>query len=111
MKNSRAKGKRGELEFARVLQNAGYHARRGQQFKGGAGSPDVICDELSGYHFEVKRTQAGNPYKWLAQAINDAGPGKTPIVAHRRNGDKWIAVLAMDDLLELIGLAANTDGG
>lgn len=99
--NSRSKGKRGELEFAAVLCAAGLTARRGQQFSGGSDSPDVVCSELSHVHFEVKRTQAGNPYVWIAQAIDDCG-AKTPIVAHRRNGKDWIAILRMDDLLKLL---------
>lgn len=101
--NSNAKGKVGEREFAEILRNAGFiDARRGQQFAGGSDSPDVVCEMLSHVHFEVKRTQAGNPYVWMAQAIEDAG-GKVPIVAHRRNRQDWIAILRMDDLLQLLG--------
>lgn len=99
--NSRDKGKRGELELAAFLRDRGYTARRGQQFKGGAGSPDIICEELAGFHFECKRVEAGNLYHWLAQAIRDAGAG-VPVVAHRRNGEDWVAVLRLDDLLTLI---------
>ena len=40
--NSRTKGKRGELELAKALRLYGYDARRGQQYHGGADSPDVI---------------------------------------------------------------------
>lgn len=102
MVNSRQKGKRGELEFAEVLRNAGFlDARRGQQFAGSPDSPDVVCKALPRVHFEVKRTQAGNPYVWLAQAIEDAGD-KTPIIAHRRNGKDWIAVMSMTDLLIML---------
>lgn len=34
--NSRNKGKRGEREFAALLREHGFDARRGQQFAGGA---------------------------------------------------------------------------
>lgn len=44
--NSRAKGKRGELQLAHKLTELGYPAERGQQRKGGEDSPDVICDRL-----------------------------------------------------------------
>lgn len=98
--NSRQKGAQGEREFAAVLKEHGIEARRGQQFSGGKDSPDVITN-LTGVHFEVKRVQAGNPYNWLAQAQRD-GVGKIPIVAHRKNGKDWIAVLPMDQLLELL---------
>ena len=63
---SRTKGKVGEREFVQVLKAAGIGARRGQQFSGLGDSPDVVTD-LPHVHFECKRVEAGNPYKWLAQ--------------------------------------------
>jgi Holliday junction resolvase len=45
--NSRAKGKRGELEIAKVLRENGYDAHRGQQYKGGADSPiKIVVKEI-----------------------------------------------------------------
>lgn len=99
-KNSRAKGKRGELELAEFLRERGYGARRGQQFSGGADSPDVVCPDLAGIHLEVKRVEAGNLYSWLAQAERDAGT-KVPLVVHRRNGKEWVAIMRLEDLLKL----------
>lgn len=108
MTNSCNKGKNGEREFAAKLREWGFtSARRGQQHAGGNDSPDVRCEELSDIHFEVKRVQAGNPYGWLAQAKRDAGENKIPVVAHRRNRQDWIAVLSMDDLLNLLHLRGN----
>lgn len=101
MINSRNKGKVGELELAAFLRERGHEARRGQQFKGGAGSPDVVCDTLPGVHLECKRVEAGNLYNWLEQAISDAG-GKIPVVAHRRNRKDWVAILPLADLLKLM---------
>lgn len=100
--NSRQKGARGEREFAEVLSLAGFPARRGQQFSGGKDSPDVVCDTLGYLHFEVKRTQSGNPYKWMEQASRDAGEVKIPVVAHRRDGQEWLAILTFRDFLRLI---------
>jgi Holliday junction resolvase len=100
--NSRAKGKAGELELAAFLRDRGLVARRGQQFKGGSDSPDVVCDDLAHMHIECKRVEAGNPYKWLAQARRDAA-GKLPVVAHRRSRHEWLAILSLNDLLELLG--------
>lgn len=99
--NSRQKGAQGEREFAAVLKDKGLEARRGQQFSGSKDSPDVVCSSLTGVHFEVKRVQAGNPYKWLAQAVRDAGIS-LPVVAHRKNNQPWIAILPMDALLDLL---------
>ena len=98
--NSRAKGKRGELELAQFLRDHGFEAHRGQQFHGGKDSPDVVTN-LPGVHLECKRVEQGNLYDWLAQAKRDAG-SKCPVVAHRRNGREWVAILTLQDLLNLM---------
>lgn len=104
--NSRQKGKRGELEFVHYLKARGIEARRGQQFAGGNDSPDVIAGgPLKDTHIEVKRREAGNPYIWLDQAERDAGESKFPLVAHKRNGKDWIAILDMDHFLQIMVLA------
>jgi Holliday junction resolvase len=103
--NSREKGKRGEREFAEYLRERGFDARRGQQFSGGADSPDVVTN-IPGIHFEVKRRESGSLYEWLSQAIKDAGFGKTPIVAHRKNQKEWVAILPMANLLALLSLSS-----
>lgn len=103
--NSRAKGKVGELEFAALLRKHGFDGRRGQQFAGGADSPDVVSEDLDCYHFEVKRVQKGSLYDWLDQASKDASKStgfKVPVVAHRKNNKKWVAILDMDDFLCMV---------
>ena len=99
--NSRAKGCRGEREWRDQLREMGFDARRGQQFSGGTESPDVICHALPEIHFEVKRVEAGNPYNWRDQAKADAGK-KIPVVAHKRNGRGWLAILDASDFLEIL---------
>jgi len=99
--NSRAKGCRGEREWRDQLREAGFEARRGQQFSGGNESPDVVCPDLPTIHWEVKRVEAGNPYNWYDQAFTDAA-GKIPVVAHKRNGRKWLVILSADDFLNII---------
>lgn len=104
--NSRNKGKRGELEFVHFLKARGIEARRGQQFAGGGDSPDVMAGNCFEHvHIEVKRCESGNPYNWLAQAIHDAAEGKVPLVAHKRNGKGWIAIVDMDHFIQLLELA------
>lgn len=100
--NSRRKGARGEIELAKVLTELGHPAHRGQQFRGGAESPDVVCSSLGAWHIEVKRTatcQMFSPAElegWMAQARADAG-GKAPLVMHRWNGarDWWVLVMPL----------------
>ena len=100
--NSRAKGCRGERQWRDKLREFGFlRARRGQQFSGGCDSPDVVCEDLPGIHMEVKNVQAGNPYKWMAQAIRDAG-AKIPVVAHKRNNCEWLVITRADDFLKLL---------
>lgn len=101
MTNSRSKGKRGELEFAKLLRDAGLVAYRGQQFAGGTDSPDVVCESLPHVHFEVKRVQQLNLLAAMQQAIRDAGH-KLPVVAHRRNMQPWLVTLQVHDFLELV---------
>ncbi|MDV6376444.1 hypothetical protein [Deinococcus arenicola] len=99
MTNSRAKGKRGELEFAKALTALGHPATRGVQFRGGEESPDVRCPSLPGAHWEVKfyaTCQMFSPAMlttWRTQAEADAGAG-LPLIAHRWNGSRawWVAV-------------------
>lgn len=99
--NSNAKGKRGELEACVELRRHGYDARRGQQFSGGDDSPDVV-HTIPGVHLEVKRVEAGNLYTWLAQAIEDAGANKVPVVMHKRNRKEWVAIMRFDDMMNLL---------
>ena len=100
--NSRDKGKRGELELAHWLTERGFPAHRGQQFSGGADSPDVVSAALP-FHIECKRVEAGNPYDWLAQATRDClGTDRPPVVFHRRNERQWIVVLTAEDFIDLV---------
>jgi hypothetical protein len=99
--NSRQKGKVGEREFAALLRQHGFDARRGVQFAGGADSPDVVSPALSWLHIEVKRTQALNLAKACAQAARD-GAGKTWIVAHRRNRGPWFITMDSDACYQLL---------
>ena len=99
--DSRNKGKNGELELAAFLRDHGVTARRGRQYSGGTDSPDIV-HSLPGIHLECKRCEKGNVYNWLYQATDDCIDGLVPIVAHRRNRKHWIAILDLDDLLELI---------
>jgi len=100
--NSRAKGALGERELAHFLTDRGFTARRGQQFSGGGDSPDVVCPALGKqFHLEVKRVESGNLYHWLAQAQRDAKKKKTPLVCHRRSNKEWVAILPLENFLEL----------
>jgi hypothetical protein len=94
MINGCVKGKVGEREWRDELRAEGYlKSCRGQQYSGNSDSPDVVCPELSGFHFEVKRVEKLNLYNAMAQARRDAGNVKLPIVAHRRNREPWLVTM------------------
>ena len=98
--NSRNKGKRGELEAAKAVNEAlGIAARRGQQFSGLEGE-DIVTD-LDGVHFEVKRTERLSIYKAMDQASMDAGVNDVPVVLHRKNHEQWLAIVPLTELKTL----------
>jgi Holliday junction resolvase len=99
--NSRNKGKVGEREFAALLREHGFDARRGQQFSGSPDSPDVVSEALAWLHVEVKRVENLNLAEACAQAKRDAG-GKPWIVAHRKNRGPWFITLESDALYEVL---------
>ena len=85
-----------------VLRAAGWaDAERGQQRHGGPDSPDVRGGPV-GVHWECKFVEALNTRSALAQAQAEAPADSVPIVAHKRSGAPWIAILALDDLLGLL---------
>lgn len=88
MINSRQKGKRGERLWRDELRAEGFTARRGQQYAGGIESPDVVCEELSNLHMEVKFVENLNLDKACEQAMKDCG-AKQWIVAHKKNNKDW----------------------
>ena len=106
--NSRDKGKRGELQVRDLFRACGMEAHRGQQYRGGESSPDVIVPAGLGIHVEVKLVEAGNPYGWLRQAIRDAG-SNVPTVFHRRWREEWIVILRASDFLDLLGRSKPAD--
>lgn len=99
--NSRQKGKVGEREFAALLREHGFDARRGQQFAGSPESPDVVSDALAWLHVEVKRVQNLNLTDACVQAAGDSG-GKPWIVAHRRNHAPWLITMRAEFFFDLI---------
>lgn len=99
--NSNRKGKDFEREIANYLKAHDHpDARRGQQYKGGADSPDVIG--LPGWHIECKRTEKLRLYEALKQAIRDSGEGERPVVIYRKNREQSVAILLLDDFMEVV---------
>lgn len=108
--NSKRKGKEGELEIAAVLREHGFEARRGAQYCGANGDADVVG--LPGIHIECKRVEKLNLYDAIAQAKRDSeGTGKKPAVFHRKNRQKWLVTMELEDFLEVHRMAMEAQNG
>lgn len=95
--NSKAKGKRGEIEIVRMLREYGYDCRRGQQYCGANGDADVVG--LPGLHLEIKRVEKLNVENAMRQAEADAKKGEIPVVMHRANREEWKVTMRLDDFM------------
>jgi len=107
--NSRAKGARGEREWAAFLRDelGLQDARRGRQFCGGPDSPDVV-DGIVGTHAEVKRVEHLQLYRAMKQALSECG-SNIPYVAHRRNGEPWLVTILARDMVAFAGAVLDGD--
>lgn len=95
MTNSRRKGKRGELEAAKVLRKLGIDARRSVQYCGTQGTADLAVN--CPIHFEVKRQERLDVYRAMEQAANDSC-GNVPVVLWRRNRREWLLIMRLQDV-------------
>ena len=102
--NSKAKGARFERHLAGLFREYGYaDARRTAQYCGNTGDASDVVG-LDGIHQEVKRVEALNVSTAMAQAVRDSeGSGNLPIVAHRKNGEKWLVTMRAEDWFKLYG--------
>ena len=99
-RTSQRKGRAGELELARLLQEYGYNVEPGRAVSYGS-TPNITG--LPGVHIECKRAEQLRPYDWMEQAERDAvrfGDG-LPAVFFRRSRSPWLVVMKLGDWLEL----------
>lgn len=100
-RSSRRKGADGERELANLIRDQwGYEVKRGQCFNH---QSDVIG--LEGIHPEVKRVEALNIHKAMAQAILEAEKRQDglPTVFHRRNRGEWLVTMRLTDWMDMYG--------
>ena len=100
--NSKQKGKKGELELAKVMRQHGYDVRRSVQYNGKSeeGQPDLVG--LPHIHVECKRKEKLNLYDALNQAKRDSeGTEQLPVVFHRRNNCEWVAIMTLEDWMHI----------
>jgi len=109
-KLSRDKGKIGEREVVQLLKDWGWKAKRGQQFRGGPDSPDVIHNMVNldpagiEIAIEVKWRQQLNLYDALKKLTDEQKPGEPiiPTVFHRKDRKDWLVTLDANDFLEIV---------
>lgn len=77
----------------------GYPSRRGQQYSGANGDDDVVG--LPGIHVEAKRHEQMRLYEWMAQAKRDAKEDEIPAVFHRKNNEKTLVTMELDDWIKI----------
>lgn len=97
--NSRQKGARAERQLAHILQGFGYETRRGQQFSGANGDPDVVG--VPGLHIECKDVERLNIFDAMEQSIRDARADEIPTVHHTKNYKPWLVTLLLPDFYEI----------
>ena len=99
--NSNRKGKTFERWVAAYLREHGYtEARRGQQYHGGADSPDVTG--LQGFHIEAKDTQKWSAYDFMEQSVRDAAEDEIPIVIAKKNYQKPLVIIRLEDFMKVV---------
>ena len=98
--NSRAKGAGYEREISRLLDENGYPSRRGQQYCGANGDPDVVSPDFP-FHIECKRVERLDLYGAMTKALSDS-KDKPPCVIHRKNDSENLITCRLNDFLELL---------
>lgn len=95
-KNSKQKGKRGELQAKHYLTKLlGIKIERSAQNKGGADSHDLDFYEIN---FEVKREQNLSIKKAMEQSIRDCSEDQVPTVFHRKNRTEWLITVPLSEV-------------
>lgn len=101
--NSRAKGKRGELDFIQTyLLPFWPEAKRNlDQFQ----DDKRDCINVAGVHWQIKRVEKLNVWAAMDQAQSEAKwPHDLPVVAHRRNRSPWLCTLEASEFIPLLRL-------
>lgn len=102
MINSKKKGAAGEREFANYCKAKGFDVRRTAQYNGKELDSKADVIGIPGIHIEVKRVEHLNIHQAVEQAKRDSKcSNEIPIVAHRKNGTKWLITMTADDWFKL----------
>lgn len=94
------KGRSGELELVKILNEQGIDARAGLPVSFGT-SPDVTG--VKNIHVEVKRHEHLNLSQAMEQSIQDSHKFNDgmPAVFHRKNHQPWLVTMLLSDWIRL----------
>lgn len=96
---SQRKGRQGEIELSKILNEYGIPAKPGTALNFGT-VPDIVG--IDGIHAEVKRVEKLNVSKAMKQAIRDSEKfGGLPALFHRRNREEWLVTMTLEDWVRL----------
>ena len=98
--NTQKKGRHGEIELSRILNDNGIPAKPGNALNFGT-MPDIVG--IDRIHVEVKRVERLNVHEAMGQAIRDSekfGDGM-PALFHRRNRAPWLVTMRLEDWLKI----------
>lgn len=102
--NSRAKGKRGELELCQKIRELlQWDVRRSVQYCGDSGDSDLIAVQAPNLFIECKLVQNLNLHKAMDLAVKQAG-GTTPAIFHRKDRTEWLVTVRLSDLKAFVSL-------
>jgi len=102
--SERSKGARGENEVCQIIRACGW-SRAHRNFASGAQGGGDIARGPEGVWIECKRTERLRLRTVWRQLEKDAAAvGDMPVLATRWNGGRWLAVVELDELLELLAL-------
>jgi hypothetical protein len=99
-KGRRTKGVVGEREVRHIFEQAGFEVRGLE----GQGDHLVVRDQTSSrdLHLESKRQERLRVTEWIRQAEAECPTGCVPVVCFRRSRERWYAVLALEDLVDVL---------
>ena len=99
--NSKQKGKKGEVELAKRLNELGFSTRRTAQYNGKENGSLADLVGIDGVHIECKRVEKLNIIEAYEQAMRDCKQNEVPTVFHRKNGKPWLVTISLEDWAEL----------
>lgn len=103
-KREQRKGRNGEIELVRILNECGIPAAVGAPLNYGS---EADITNIPGLHAECKRTEKIRLSDWLEQAEADAAKfaDGAPTIFWRKNRSPWMVFMRLQDWLELYGRA------